>query len=116
MNQIAPVEADKQLSVDTIRKTTQSPALQIMLNPELFDKAKAMATYLSQAMRPDQFQARMKTICANRNITDVKHDALLLIVSTMADEMPGYRLGLKLFQERLSEEPTPAAKAAGAVP
>lgn len=56
-------------------------------------------------MRPDQFQARMRSICANRNITDVKHDGLLLIVSTMADEMPGYRLGLKLFQERLEAEP-----------
>ena len=55
----------------------------------------------------------MKTKCANRNITDVKHDALLLIVSTMADEMPGYRLGLKLFQERLEAEPPRVPKAVG---
>lgn len=59
-------------------------------------------------MRPDQFQARMKSICANPNDVDVLRDGARLIVSTFAEECPGYAEGVKLFQERLHAEPKSA--------
>lgn len=50
----------------------------------------------------------MKSICANPNDVDVLRDGARLIVSTFAEECPGYAEGVKLFQERLHAEPKSA--------
>jgi len=60
-------------------------------------------------VRPDQFHKRMRAICSQPDTSDVRDDALTVVVSVLAEEAPGYADGIKVLQERIHRDARPMA-------
>lgn len=60
-------------------------------------------------MRPDQFHKRMRAICSQPNTDDVRDDALLVVVSVLAVEAPGFADGIRVLQDRIHRDARPMA-------